>query len=81
MIGRRAVGGALTRCRRNDEGQPDVPTLRARLRAELLVALDIEIALLVADGKMYPSCGPTLNTRERKQPTRSPEPLSQPISW
>jgi len=43
---------------------------------ELPVALQIEVALHVADRKMKPICRPVAATCDWKQPTRSPEVLS-----
>ena len=49
---------------------------RAGFRRKLSVALKIEIALHVADGKMKPICRPVAATFDWEQPTRSPEALS-----
>src|SRR5262249_49804049 len=77
----RCGAGRLLR-RRDHECHPGVPSVGPILVGEFPVAFDIEITCIsVVRGMMNPSCGPTPTTRDWKQPTRSPEPLSHPTSW
>ena len=66
--------------RRDREGDPGIPARCPICIAEFAVGLQIEISLHIADRKQEPDLGTDANTWDRKQPTRSPEPLSQPIS-